>query len=69
MKVNFNLFKSAISWESHIHQLNSDILLRHVLMYGNVENIHLAFSYCEESREGSIKNRENEIIGNFAISF
>ena len=68
MKVNFNLFKDAISWESHIHQLNSDILLRHVLMNGNVDNIHLIFSYCETSCEGNIKNRENEIIGSFAIS-
>ena len=69
MIVNFNLFKDAISWKSHIHQLNSDILLRHVLMKGNVDNINLVFSYCEASCEGNIKNGDNEIIGDFSISF
>lgn len=69
MIVNFNIFKGAVSWNALIHQLNGDILLRHVLMNGNVDNIDIDFSYCEESCEGNITNSDDQIIGNFSISF
>ena len=47
MIVKFNMLKDEISWNALIHQLNGDILLRHVLMKGNVDNVDVQFSYCE----------------------
>ncbi|MGF1723363.1 hypothetical protein [Photobacterium nomapromontoriensis] len=69
MVVNFNIFKNAVSWNAIIHQLNGDILLRHVLMKGNVDNLDINFSYCEESGEGKITNSDDTLIGNFLVSF
>ncbi|WP_305406051.1 hypothetical protein [Photobacterium leiognathi] len=69
MNVNFNLVKNNHSWNSTIHQLNSDILTRHVLMKGDVDNVDISFSYCEKTCKGKIKNSDNAIIGNFSITF
>jgi hypothetical protein len=69
MIVNFNILDSGISWKALIHQLNGDILLRHILMKGNVDDINLKLSYCEETCEGNITNSNNQLIGNFSISF
>lgn len=68
MKVNFNIFKNNTSWHALIHQLNGDILLRHILMKGNIDNRNIELSYCDETREGKIINSENQLIGNFSIS-
>ncbi|MGF1728503.1 hypothetical protein L4D19_02810 [Photobacterium kasasachensis] len=68
MIVNFSIFKSNYSWTSVIHQLNSDILTRHVLMKGNVDNVGVSFSFCEETREGAITNNQDDVIGSFSIS-
>lgn len=69
MIVNFNIFKDKVSWNTLIHQLNGDVLLRHVLVKGNVGNMNLKFSYCEKLCEGNIINGDNQVIGNFSISF
>jgi len=69
MRVNFNIFKGETSWNALIHQLNGDVLLRHVLMNGDVDNMNVNFSYCDETCEGNIINGENQLIGNFSISF
>lgn len=68
MIVNFNILKDKISWNVLIHQLNSDVLLRHVLMKGNVDNIDIQFSYCEKTCEGNIINNDNQLIGNYSIT-
>ena len=68
MTVNFNIFKGKISWNALIHQLNSDILLRHILMNGNIDNRNIELSYCDETCQGKIINSENQLIGNFSIS-
>ncbi|MDX1304024.1 hypothetical protein [Photobacterium sp.] len=69
MIVNFNILKGNISWDALIHQLNSDVLLRHILMKGNVDNMDIKLSYCEKTCEGNIINNGNQLIGNFSISF
>ncbi|AQS37854.1 hypothetical protein Sps_02702 [Shewanella psychrophila] len=68
MKVNFNIFKNQISWNALIHQLNGDVLLRHILMKGNLDNRNIELSYCDETCQGKIINSENQLIGNFSIS-
>ncbi|MGF1735483.1 hypothetical protein [Photobacterium satsumensis] len=68
MTVNFNILKGNISWTALIHQLNSNLLLNHVLLKGNVDNHNIQFSYCEETCEGKITNSKNEIVGNFVVS-
>ncbi|MGF1700466.1 hypothetical protein L4D09_09155 [Photobacterium makurazakiensis] len=67
MRVNFNIFKGNVSWNALIHQLNSDVLLRQVLIKGHVDSHNVNFSYCEKTCEGRIVNGDNEIIGNFSI--
>ncbi|MGF1692724.1 hypothetical protein [Photobacterium kagoshimensis] len=69
MTVNFNIFNGNISWSALIHQLNSDILLRHILMKGNVGTIDLKLSYCEETGKGNIINKDNQLVGNFSTYF
>lgn len=69
MKVNFTIFKNNVSWDALIHQLNSDVLLRNILMKGELDSFDIDFSYCEETGQGSITNSYNQPIGNFLISF
>ena len=69
MKVNFTIFKNNVSWDALIHQLNSDVLLRDILMKGELDSFDIDFSYCEETAQGSITNSYNQPIGNFLISF
>ena len=69
MNVSFTIFKDNVSWDAPIHQLNSDVLLRNVLIKGNLNTFDIQFSYCEETGEGSITNSDNHSIGNFSISY
>lgn len=68
MRINFNILKDDISWESSIHQLNSDVLLRHIRMNSNVDDFNIDFSYCETKCEGNILSSTNQLIGTFFIS-
>ena len=54
MIVNFNLVKDQRAWTANIHQLNSDVLKRHILINGNVDNLDISFSYCEKTAAGKI---------------
>ncbi len=69
MIVSFTMLKGEISWDAPIHQLNSDILLRHIRLNGNVDSVDIELSYCEQTCEGDITNSNNQLIGNFSISF
>ncbi|GGI79546.1 hypothetical protein GCM10007978_16710 [Shewanella hanedai] len=69
MKINFNIFKGNISWNALIHQLNGDVLLRHVSMKGNLDSRNVDFAYCDETCQGKILNDENKLIGNFSVSY
>ncbi len=50
-----------------MHQLNSDILKRHVLVLGKVSDIDLEFHYCEQSGKGQILNRKGRQLGSFMV--
>lgn len=67
MKVKFNLLKDDLSWVSSIHQLNDDVLMRHVLVKGNLDDMGVTFSYCESSESGHIMNSNNDLVGCFKV--
>ncbi len=67
MKITFNLCKDNLSWDGVIHQLNSDVLRRHVLVSGNVDDMNMKFSYCETTLTGSITDQHDSILGDFSI--
>ena len=67
MQVNFNIFKNSLSWVSFIHQLNSDILQRLILLNHGHTGFNLSFDYCEDECQGHIFNEQNEMIGQFAL--
>ncbi|MCY9803527.1 hypothetical protein OTK51_08775 [Vibrio scophthalmi] len=67
MLITFNIFENNTSWNATIHQLNSDILKRHVLTNGKVNDLNLNFSYCEESSMGSITNKDDIQLGEFIV--
>ncbi len=67
MIVNFTLYKEEKSWSSRIHQLNDDVLLRHVHLQGKVAQRDIDFSYCERSHSGNILDSENQVIGHFNV--
>ncbi|KZX55557.1 hypothetical protein A3712_06660 [Vibrio sp. HI00D65] len=67
MNIKFNLFKDNLSWSGVIHQLNSDILKRHVLVNGNVGCVDVRFSYCEATSTGRISNQHDDTLGEFSI--
>lgn len=69
MKVNFTIFKNNMSWDAFVHQLNSDVLLRNLLMKGQLDSLDVDFSYSEETGEGRITNSHNQLIGHFMVSF
>ncbi|MBW3697620.1 hypothetical protein EK599_18205 [Vibrio sp. T187] len=67
MKITFNLFKDNLAWDCIIHQLNSDVLRRHVLVNGNVDGVNVKFSYCEATSTGSITDQHDSMLGSFSI--
>ncbi|HIF9263055.1 hypothetical protein I3260_13810 [Photobacterium damselae] len=67
MIINFDLLKEKCSWQSEIHQLNSDILRRHILLNGKVDDLDMKLTFCEQSGSGEILNKNNEFIGSFSI--
>lgn len=67
MKITFNLFRDNLSWDRIIHQLNGDVLRRHVLVSGNVDDMNVKFSYCEATLTGSITNQHDCVLGNFSV--
>jgi|GEM_PF-1010388 len=67
MTVKFTIYENRVFWTSKIHQLNSDILKRHVLSKGQVLDINIDFSYCENSGTGQIINSEGRQLGTFMV--
>ncbi len=66
--VRFCLFEQAESWDAEIHQLNSDILLRHVLPKMNQLNQGVRFNYDETYQQGNIIGQAGQSIGCFYVS-
>jgi hypothetical protein len=68
MIVTFNLLEDEITWKSTLHQLNSDILKRHVLFHGSLRDINISFLYCEATFSGKIIDSTNEVMGCFYMT-
>ncbi|MDD1781961.1 hypothetical protein LRP49_12350 [Enterovibrio sp. ZSDZ35] len=66
MIINFKIFKNKETWNSTIHQLNSDVLARHILVKGNIDSTDLNFSFCEASGKGRIISNDS-FIGEFSV--
>lgn len=69
MRIEFNIFENNTKWSALTHQINSDILLRNVLVKGQVSDLDLEFSYNENTQEGTICNTNNQVIGDFFVDF
>lgn len=67
MTVYFHMFQTSKIWQAAVHQLNSDILLRHIRVNSEVGNSPLAIHYSEDSHTGQILNQDNGIIGEFMV--
>ncbi|QUJ70155.1 hypothetical protein KDD30_18650 (plasmid) [Photobacterium sp. GJ3] len=67
MIVNFTLYQTNVSWSSKIHQLNDDVLMRHVQVKGQMASRDVGFSYCEASQTGEILSADERIIGQFSV--
>ncbi|MEZ8101219.1 hypothetical protein [Vibrio bivalvicida] len=70
--VNYGLYNGGIAWSATIHQLNSDVLKRHILPRLNTSLFDLSFSFYElENYElensGEIKDSYGKVLGDFYI--
>lgn len=65
--IKFCLHHGEISWSSPIHQLNSDVLKRHILPRLNTSDFDLSFSFCELESAGQIKDSYGKVLGDFYI--
>lgn len=54
------------SWESSLHQLNSDALIRHIHFYSGYIGMGISIRYCENTSMGDIYSRDS-LVGNFAV--
>ncbi|ADT88627.1 Uncharacterised protein [Vibrio furnissii] len=66
-KIEFYLNHNEQRWSGLIHQLNSDILRRHVCQKLPIFDRNVSFSFCEQSSSGEILNGQGESLGQFSI--
>ncbi|CAH8210684.1 hypothetical protein HGG78_10695 [Vibrio aestuarianus] len=68
MNINFNIQNHT--WNASIHQLNSDILTRHILSQEKciLDTLHLYFLYDEATQQGDVLNSDKEHIGYFNLT-
>ncbi len=67
LEIEFNLEQPQTTWNARIHQLNGDILRRHILPKLQAASIFIDFTYCENSCEGAIISESGLILGNFTV--
>lgn len=65
--IKYSLHHGDISWSATIHQLNSDVLKRHILPKLHASQFDLNFSFCEFENSGQIKDSYGNVLGNFHI--
>ena len=68
MRIEFNIFESNKSWTARTHQINSDILLKNVLVKGQMTDFNVSFTYDEAQHCGQIINGQQQVIGSFEVS-
>lgn len=66
--INYYLYKNKTAWSANIHQLNSDVLKRHILPKIKTNSLDLRFSFCEAKNTGQIKDSQDIVLGLFSIS-
>ncbi|NVD08695.1 hypothetical protein FCU94_17755 [Vibrio sp. JPW-9-11-11] len=67
MTIYFHLFQTNKIWQTALHQLNSDSLLRQIRVKGEVGNEVLSLDYCEKRQKGTILKQDGETIGEFSV--
>ncbi|MZI94463.1 hypothetical protein F9817_14790 [Vibrio sp. CAIM 722] len=66
-KIDFYLKENNKKWSAEIHQLNSDILERHIHPKITSNHYDIYFNYNEESQTGSILLTSGICIGSFRL--
>nr|WP_306439765.1 hypothetical protein [Vibrio japonicus] len=66
-KIEFELENPNIRWSTEIHQLNSDILQRHILPKLHTNQYPLHFHFYEQSQQGDIFAKSGDKLGTFHI--
>ncbi|EPB0668677.1 hypothetical protein ACQ902_001431 [Vibrio mimicus] len=67
IKIEFHLLKNNLHWSAKIHQLNSDILQRHILPRINSNHYPIYFNFCEIQQSGKILSDTGVELGNFKL--
>ncbi|TKF16504.1 hypothetical protein FCV43_18120 [Vibrio genomosp. F6] len=67
MNILFTIYTNNTSWNATIHQLNSDVLYRHVMHSGNLSNSSIHFTYDEFEKSGKILDQNEHNIGQFSL--
>ncbi|MDF2152957.1 hypothetical protein [Vibrio sp. CAU 1672] len=67
IKIKFHLDNNNTTWSAEIHQLNSDILRRHILPKIQTNHHIVHFDYCELMSEGNILSSSGHRLGKFSV--
>ncbi|MDR9826685.1 hypothetical protein RCJ22_13815 [Vibrio sp. FNV 38] len=67
MEVTFIITKTNKKWQSELHQLNSNLLLKHIHYFGELNEFNLSLTYSEDTQSGTILNRAGTTLGQFYI--
>ncbi|EIL2910911.1 hypothetical protein LLT35_004487 [Vibrio alginolyticus] len=68
LEIEFNLEQPQTSWNAKIHQLNGDILRRHVLPKLLPHSFMIDFEYCEKTQSGTILCDSGSKLGSFTVN-
>ncbi|MCK6263862.1 hypothetical protein KP803_11340 [Vibrio sp. ZSDE26] len=66
-KIEINLYNEDLSWVAEIHQLNSDILLRHILPKLQNLSSPINFQFDEVSQIGHVMKVSGAKLGHFTV--
>ncbi|MEZ8141390.1 hypothetical protein A1OO_22140 [Enterovibrio norvegicus FF-33] len=67
LKIDFHLEQENASWNAEIHQLNSDVLKRHILPKITSTNRNIDFEYCDKTCSGKIIEPSGNVVGDFTV--
>ncbi|WP_407332111.1 hypothetical protein [Enterovibrio sp. 27052020O] len=67
IKIDFHLEKENAFWNAEIHQLNSDVLKRHILPKITSTNRNIDFEYCDKTCLGKIIEPSGNVVGEFTV--
>ncbi|PWI35308.1 hypothetical protein DI392_03335 [Vibrio albus] len=67
IKIEFNLEQEHIRWFAEMHQLNSDILRRHILPKIRSGSYSIDIDYCEKTNSGIILSNLGHRVGSLTV--